>query len=507
MPLMVPEALLSEEGMVLLAALDSLLAQELAANPPIRQPARELATHLEALSLGLQPKQQVFSDTPADIAIFGGAAYGGKTYALLLEPLKHISVPGFGAVAFRRTYNRITEEGAMWDESQGLYRPLGGVPKKGELTWEFPTGAAVSFAHLQYEDDKHAWLGAQIALLLWDQLEEFSEGQFFYLLGRNRSTCGVRPYCRATCNPEPDSWLVRFLDWWIDDKGDAIPERSGVLRWMIRLPDDSLAWADSPDELKATYGEALCLGLQSVTFIPSTMDDNPIGTAADPTYESKLMVQAGYLRNRLRFGNWKARPSAGEFFKAHWFGVVDAVPPGSKYVRFWDLAATEPSPTSPDPDYTVGALEAMSPDGSFTLCDIQRDRVSPGAVERMILHTASQDGQAVEIGIEQEPGASGKITALDLAKKLARQGFIVRTHPKRIKTDLAAGPLASAAELGAVRILRGAWNKALLDELVNFPDAKHDDQVVACTGAHGVLTKTLKGERVGTAWTFAPVGA
>ena len=115
-----------------------------------------------------QPWQERVLQCSADIAIMGGAAYAGKTYALLLEPLYHVGNPQFGAVCFRRTYNRITQEGGLWDETQTLYRPIGGIPNKGELYWTFPpTGAAVSFAHMQYEDDKYAYHGAQIALLLF----------------------------------------------------------------------------------------------------------------------------------------------------------------------------------------------------------------------------------------------------------------------------------------------------------------------------------------------------
>ncbi len=458
----------------------------------------------EPLAIRPQPLQERALACEADIVIMGGAAFAGKTMALLLEPLYHVGNPGFGAVYFRRTYGRITQEGGMWDESQGLYRPMGAEPNKGELLWTFPSGAALSFAHMQYEDDKYAYYGSQICLLGFDQLEEFSEGQFFYMLGRNRSGCGVRPYCRANCNPDPDSWLVQFLGWWIDEEtGNPIPARAGKTRYFVRLPSDELAWADTAAELYARYGQDTFS--KSVTFFPGTMDDNPLGRARDPAYEANLMVQPGYMRQRLRYGNWKARPTAGQFFQRHWFDILDAVPPGRK-VRFWDLAATEPSPSSPDPDYTVGVLEIAEPDGYYTYADVQRARVSSAKVETMILHTAAQDGPGVEIGIEQEPGASGKITGMDLARKLAARGFRTKIYPKRLKTELAAGPLSSAAELGLVRLVRGPWNKAFLDELADFPGAKHDDQLVGATGSHSVLTRTIQGQVSGAQFRFRPVG-
>jgi hypothetical protein len=72
------------------------------------------------------------------------------------------------------------------------------------------------------------WQGAQIPLICFDELTHFRAHQFFYMVSRNRSTCGVRPYIRATCNPDADSWVANFLAWWIDpETGFPIPERAG----------------------------------------------------------------------------------------------------------------------------------------------------------------------------------------------------------------------------------------------------------------------------------------
>ncbi len=154
-----------------------------------------------------QPRQEQFLSTSADIAIFGGAAGGGKTYSVLMEPLRHIHNERFGAVAFRRTRPEITNEGAMWDEAMAMYPKLGAKPNLNNLQFTFLAGAKITFASMQYEDDKYSWDGAQVPLLIFDQLESFTAGQFFYMLSRNRSTCGVIPYVRATCNPEP-GWLA-----------------------------------------------------------------------------------------------------------------------------------------------------------------------------------------------------------------------------------------------------------------------------------------------------------
>ena len=80
------------------------------------------------------------------------------------------------------------------------------------------------------------WQGAQITLICFDELTHFSAHQFFYMVSRNRSTCGVRPYIRATCNPDADSWVADLLAWWIDQEtGLPIRERAGVVRYYIRI--------------------------------------------------------------------------------------------------------------------------------------------------------------------------------------------------------------------------------------------------------------------------------
>ncbi|WP_234891282.1 terminase large subunit domain-containing protein [Sinorhizobium meliloti] len=174
--------------------------------------------------------QTAFLVSPADIAIYGGSAGGGKTWALLMEPLRHIANPQFGAV-FRRSTVQVRNEGGLWDESEKLYPAIGASPKEHVLQWSFPSGASVSFAHLEHDKTVLNWQGSQIPLVCFDELTHFSAKQFWYMVSRNRSMSGVRPYIRATCNPDADSWVAELISWWIDqDTGLPIPERAGVLR-------------------------------------------------------------------------------------------------------------------------------------------------------------------------------------------------------------------------------------------------------------------------------------
>jgi hypothetical protein len=194
--------------------------------------------------------QTEFLRSPADICIYGGAAGGGKTVGLILEPLRYATrVANFTAVFFRRSTPQITNPGGLWDESQNFYPRLGGIPHVGMREWRWPRAGRIKFSHLQFDSTVYAWQGAQIALICFDELTHFTAHQFFYMVSRNRSTCGVRPYIRATCNPDADSWVADFLAWWIDpESGLAIPERAGVLRYYVRVAEKTI-WADRPEEL------------------------------------------------------------------------------------------------------------------------------------------------------------------------------------------------------------------------------------------------------------------
>ena len=199
--------------------------------------------------------QEAFLSSPADVCIYGGAAGGGKTYGMLLDALHYVNVQGFGAVFFRKNHNQILSEGGLWDNSLDLYTELpNAVPVLGLYQWKFtnPKGrivSKVSFKHIERDLDLGKWQGSQICGLYFDELTHFSEKTFFYMFSRNRSLCGVRPYTRASCNPDADSWVAKFIEWWIDpETGYPIPERSGKIRWFIRI-EEVIHWADTREEL------------------------------------------------------------------------------------------------------------------------------------------------------------------------------------------------------------------------------------------------------------------
>lgn len=427
--------------------------------------------------------QETFLASPADIAIYGGAAGGGKTWALLLEPLRHVGNKDFGAVFFRRSTVQVRNEGGLWDESTKLYPDLGGAPKEHVLSWAFPSGASVSMAHLEHDKTVLNYQGSQIPLILFDELTHFSQKQFWYMLSRNRSMSGVRPYVRATCNPDADSWVAQFIEWWIDQNtGLPIPERSGALRWFVRI-NDALKWADTPEELEAKHPG---IPPKSVTFIAASLTDNKALMDADPGYMANLLALPKVDRERLLGGNWKIRPASGLLFKRSWVRVVDAAPTDLRIVRGWDLAGT-PKTEDNDPDWTAGTKLGVSKStGRYIVLHHVRDRDTPHKVEALIANTASQDGKGVEISLPQDPGQAGKSQVATLIRMLT--GYTARATPETGDKQTRFGPFSAQCEAGNVDVLRGAWNDEWFDNLEAFPDGAHDDDADSTARAFNSLS-------------------
>ena len=444
-----------------------------------------------------QPKQEEFLSNPADIVIYGGAAGGGKSWSLLYEPLRHVENRKFEAVIFRRNSNQITNAGGLWDASFELYQKYPGAVsiKSPAPYWKFPKGAKVSFRHLERDESVHKWQGTEICLLEFDELTHFTEKMFFYMLSRNRSTCGVEPYVRASCNPDADSWVAGFISWWIDqDTGYPMAERSGKIRYMARV-NEEIVWGDTPEEVIAIANEADydveidIDDVKSVSFVASNIYDNQVLLKNNKGYLANLKALSIVERERLLYGNWKIKAAKGLFFpRAALPELLPDVPNDvTKWVRAWDLAATD-TDEGGDPAYTASVLLGKRKDGSYVIADATNHRIKAEKVRTMVKQCAIADKakyKRVRTRLSQDPGQAGKEQAQSYIKMLA--GFNVVTVKESGDKQSRAEPFAAQWQAGNVYVVAGPWTETLLGQYESFPESKFKDLVDAGANAFNEL--------------------
>lgn len=264
----------------------------------------------------------------------------------------------------------------------------------------------------------------------------------------------------ASTRLEPGGVVVIInTRWHLDDLSGRLLEREPQ-RWRLAsFP----AVAESEDELGRQPGEPLW----------------PERYSRAALREIELSVGA-YWWNAL----YQQRPVArgGEMFRREWFAVVDQAPRQvAARVRYWDRAASGVG-NGQDPDWTVGALVSRTVDGLYTIEDIARARCTPLQCEQLIRQVAEIDGKGVPVWMEQEPGSSGADT-IDNYRRRVLAGYAFRgdrvSGDKIARADLWAAP----AEAGEVRLVRGQWNAAFVEEVEQFPRGRKKDQVDAVSGA------------------------
>ena len=360
-----------------------------------------------------------------------------------MAALQYVDIPDYAAILFRRTYKDLTLPGALLDRAREWLRGTGAHWKDEEKTWQFPSGATISFGYLENEQDKYRYQSSEFQFIAFDELTQFSETQYLYLFSRLRKLVKspVPLRMRAASNP--------------GDKGHEWVKQ----RFIVE-------------------------GLQNQRpFIPARMEDNP--HLDQESYNKSLMKLDPVTRAQLRKGDWDVI-AGGNKFKREWFQVVDAAPADCKYVRYWDLAATEAKPGK-DPDWTAGAEVGRSKDGICYIKDIRRLRGSPLQVQNLITQTAELDGKEVTIFMEQEPGSSG-VNTIDHYRREVLNKFAFYGKPSSGSKEIRANPVSSQAEAGNFKLVRGTWINAFLEEAEQFPNGAHDDQVDAVSGAYEQLT-------------------
>jgi len=420
-----------------------------------------------------------------------------NTFVLAFDPLRWSHVPGFRALYVRKDSGRF---GELWDRMTELYPLRSGMGALSDLRWRFPGGARITLTHLRSMADAEAHRGQAYAAIYFDEVTEIGEREFWFLISRNRTNIpGFRPYVRCTCNPQASGWVRTLLDWWIGKDGYPVAERVGKLRWFARDSSDVLVWGDTRDEVIAKLPGSSPM---SVTFIPGAERVAEL----DAEYEAKLKAMHRTLRAQLEKGNWNAREAKGSYFHRDEFRIVPFAMPQLgrvvRRVRAWDLAASAPSGTNPDPDWTRGVKLAWTDAKNLIIEDGVELRAGPGDVEAFIVRAAQRDAEAieqaawlgrrevpVEVALFQDPGQAGKAQIRTMSERLS--GHIVNTVPARQDKETMARVWSPWVQQGRVYVVQGPWNESFLGEAEDFPFGAFDDWIDAVSCGVQVLTSKV----------------
>lgn len=304
---------------------------------------------------------------------------------------------------------------------------------------------------------------------------------------------------RATCNPDADSWVADFISWWIDQAtGYPIPERSGVIRYMVHN-NDIVYWFDTKEEGVAFARESgirkeeADRAVKSVTFIASTLKDNKILMENDPGYLANLLALPEVEKERLLRGNWKIKPSSGAYFKRVQVKEILKVLPDDiiALCRGWDLAATDEDENK-DAAYTAGVLIAKRACGRFLVVDVINQQLKAGDVRKLVQTTAQTDNAryrkygVVCQRLPQDPGQAGKEQAQSYINMLA--GYDVITRTESGSKESRAEPMAAQWQNGFFDVMEGEWNEPYFNQLESFPESKFKDMVDAGSSAFLEIT-------------------
>jgi hypothetical protein len=178
---------------------------------------------------------------------------------------------------------------------------------KSDKIWNFPDGKALEFGAVQYEDNKKDWQGRPHDLKAFDEITEFTESQYIFICGWNRSTDpGQRVRVIVTGNPPTDEdgeWVIRRWGPWLDPKHHR-PAKPGELRWYAVIEGKERECPSGESFIHvAENGTAETIYPRSRTFIPAKVSDNPY-YAHDNHYLSVLQSMPEPLRSQLLDGNF-----------------------------------------------------------------------------------------------------------------------------------------------------------------------------------------------------------
>lgn len=437
-------------------------------------------------------KQQVFLALKVREAMYGGAASGGKSSALLLAALQYVDVPGYSALIIRRTWPDLNSPGAILDRAKSWLSKTDATIREGGRRWIFPSGARLTFGTMLNADDRFRFQSAEYQFIAWDELTHFPrEDDYTYMFSRLRRPQVTCMSCGKPLNKSARYWR-HTRDAFEQACTGAVPDPQIVERYPPA--EDGTSIFNVPLRMRSgtnpggrghewVYNRFINpkTRRESSVFIPAFIGDNK--HVDSQSYIENLGELSEVEKERLLNGDWNITEQ-GDMFERHYFKTIREAPVPQKTVRSWDNAST-----SGGGDWTVGAKVSLV-GGRWVIEDIIRGQWSSAQKREVIQQTAAADGRGVPIVMEQEPGSSG-VDVIDYYTREVLPGYVFTGEKPTGDKTARAMPLASAAEAGNVYLVEGRWNSSFLDEATQFPGGLHDDQVDAVSQGLNHIARTM----------------
>ena len=285
------------------------------------------------------------------------------------------------------------------------------------------------------------------------------------------------------------AYRERVWDWYTNDIYTRLEPGGSLVLIMTRWHKDDLA-GRLLDPDNAHYDPDIGKDWEQVVLRAEAEDDDPLGRGVGESLDPERFSSTILEDRRRVLGNdyealYQQRPSPpeGGMFKREWFEIIPSAPANiTRRIRYWDKAATQCGC-----DDTVGLLIGLTRDGFYIIEDVVRGQWEGGRRNKIIRQVAELDGVEIRIIIEEEGGSSGKDAARADIANLA--GYSVSTERPTGSKEVRAGPFAAQASVGNVKLVRGDWIAAFLNELVNFLHGVNDDQVDTASGAFNQLAR------------------
>ena len=257
---------------------------------------------------------KMIANQEADFYMMGGSRFGGKSEIGSMIDLIFANDPLYRSIKFRRSYDEIMGANGLWEKAENQYPLFNAKPNKSDKVWKWPSGARSLYRHMYNDGDEESHRGKGYSSIFFDEINQFSWEQVKMLQTCHRSEADMDSFMVGTLNPDPNSWCMKFVEWYIDpETGFPDQDKCGVIRYYV-ISDGEPVFASDEKFFEENYydlvnpvvdpktGKRQYVRPKRFTFYIFNIFDNEIGMRMNPQYLSELNGLPEHERQTQLFG-------------------------------------------------------------------------------------------------------------------------------------------------------------------------------------------------------------